>query len=136
MCVLVSDKNSTSWACFRSSHWKRNSWVLLFFWGDWAYWNSKVWIFCIPFCYYVNFEVVWFFLEICSELGLFVLIVWCSDSRPKIAFVTFKDPQALEIALLLSVKFLFNVVWFLSIVVVYMLSNFCQFKLWAWNRSS
>lgn len=61
--ILLLDKNSTSWACFRSSYWKRDSWVFLIFWGNWAYWDSKVWFLCIPFCCCYLF---WMFLILFS----------------------------------------------------------------------
>lgn len=41
-------------------------------------------------------------------MPVLVLYVGCSESgKSKTAFVTFKDPKALEIALLLSVTFIF-----------------------------
>lgn len=100
---FVSDENSTSMSSFRSSYRERNSRVFLFFRCHRACWDLPVRNFCFEF-----FLISSSFSLYCIRCSDFDCCWSCSDSkRNKTAYVTFKYPKALEIALLLSVYPLF-----------------------------
>lgn len=105
---VITDKDCESLQCLFRSFWARHQGVLLLFWRHRICWNAKVGL--IAFI-----DVI---VDVSECLGLLdhhvdfftCLTCFSTNERSQIAYVTFKDSQGAETALLLSVQ------WYLKTI--------------------
>jgi len=103
-CFLATDHNHQSQQCFPRGNWARHQGVLFLLWWYWICWNAEVSI-------WISF-FVFFLSSLCYMNFKFILCLCSKTEQSQIAFVTFKDSQGAETAVLLSVILLtkFNII--------------------------